>query len=94
MLSKIDSIFLFGLVFTGLIISNSNYLKIRYGQQLFSQLFDNSQREQFIENNLYLKLYKSGFAIFKDNPIFGCIWAGLGCYISAFIVHNLIQLIS
>ena len=30
----------------------------------------------------------------KDNPIFGCIWAGLGCYISAFIVHNLIQLIS
>ena len=65
------SIFLFGLVFTGLIISNSNYLKIRYGQQLFSQLFDNSQREQFIENNLYLKLYKSGFAVFKDNPIFG-----------------------
>ena len=65
------SIFLFGLIFTGLIISNSNYLKIRYGQQLFSQLFDNSQRDQFIENNLYLKLYKSGFAIFKDNPIFG-----------------------
>ena len=65
------SIFLFGLVFTGLIISNSNYLKVRYGQQLFSQLFDNSQRDQFIENNLYLKLYKSGLAIFKDNPIFG-----------------------
>ena len=30
------SIFLFSLVFTGLIISNSNYLKVRYGQQLFS----------------------------------------------------------
>ena len=30
----------------------------------------------------------------KDNPIFGCIWAGLGCYISAFVVHNLIQVIS
>ena len=65
------SIFLFSLVFTGLIISNSNYLKVRYGQQLFSQLFDNNQRDQFIENNLYLKLYKSGFAVFKDNPIFG-----------------------
>ena len=65
------SIFLFSLIFVGLIISNSNYLKVRYGQQLFSQLFDNSQRDQFIENNLYLKLYKSGFAIFKDNPIFG-----------------------
>ena len=65
------SIFLFSLFFTGLIISNSNYLKVRYGQQLFSQLFDSNQRDQFIENNLYLKLYKSGFAVFKDYPIFG-----------------------
>ena len=65
------SIFLFSLVFTGLIISNSNYLKVRYGQQLFSQLFDSNQRDQFIENNLYLKLYKSGFAVFRDYPIFG-----------------------
>ena len=65
------SIFLFSLVFAGLIISNSNYLKVRYGQQLFSQLFDSSQRDQFIENNLYLKLYKSGLAVFMDNPIFG-----------------------
>jgi len=64
-------IFLFSLVFTGLIISNSNYLKVRYGQQLFTQLFDNNQRDQFIQNNLYLKLYKSGLAVFKDNPIFG-----------------------
>ena len=44
---------------------------MRYSQQLFSQLFDNSQRDQFIENSLYLKLYKSGLAVFKDNPIFG-----------------------
>ena len=29
------SIFLFSLIFTGLIISNSNYLKMRYSQQLF-----------------------------------------------------------
>jgi len=64
-------IFLFSLVFTVLIISNSNYLKVRYGQQLFTQLFDNNQRDQFIQNNLYLKLYKSGLAVFKDNPIFG-----------------------
>ena len=65
------SIFLFSLIFTSLIISNSNYLKVRYGQQLFYQLFDSNQRDQFIENNLYLKLYKSGLAVFKDNPIFG-----------------------
>ena len=65
------SIFLFSLFFTTLIISNSNYLKVRYGQQLFYQLFDSNQRDQFIENNLYLKLYKSGLAVFKDYPIFG-----------------------
>ena len=65
------SIFLFSLIFSFLIITNSNYLKIRYGQQLFSQLFDVSKRDQFIENNIYLKLYKSGLAVFIDNPIFG-----------------------
>ncbi len=65
------SIFLFSLILTGLIITNSNYLKVRYGQQLFNQLFDDTQRDQFIENNLYLKLYKSGFAVFKDYPLFG-----------------------
>jgi len=63
--------FLLTVFVASLIIANSNYLKIRYGQQLFSQLFDENQREQFIENNLYLNLYKSGFAIFKDFPVFG-----------------------
>ena len=65
------SIFVLSLILTGSIVTNSNYLKARYGQQLFSQLLDNSQRDQFIENNLYLKLYKSGLAVFKDYPIFG-----------------------
>ncbi len=65
------SIFVLSLILTGSIVTNSNYLKARYGQQLFTQLLDNSQRDQFIENNLYLKLYKSGLAVFKDYPIFG-----------------------
>ena len=63
--------FLLTVLVTGLIIVNSNYLKIRYGQQLFSQLFDENQRDQFIENNLYINLYKSGFAVFKDHLFFG-----------------------
>ncbi len=53
------------------IISNSWYLKVRYGQQLFSQLFDKNLRSSFLENSLYLKLYKSGYAVFIDYPIFG-----------------------
>ncbi len=68
--SKIFLLFL-SIIISSLIIFNSSYLKIRYGQQLFTQIFDKNQREQFIENNIYLKLYKSGFAIFKDHPMFG-----------------------
>ncbi len=71
--SKIKiSIFLFSLIFTGLIITNSSYLKIRYGQQLFTLLLDDDQREKFFDGgNIYLRLYKSGFAVFKDHPLFG-----------------------
>ena len=66
------SIFLFSLFFTGLVITNSSYLKVRYGQQLFSILLNDDQREKFFDGgNIYLRLYKSGFAVFKDYPIFG-----------------------
>jgi len=66
------SIFLFSLFFTGLVITNSSYLKIRYGQQLFSILFNDDQREKFFDGgSLYLRLYKSGYAVFKDYPFFG-----------------------
>ena len=66
------SIFLFSLFFTGLVITNSSYLKIRYGQQLFSILLNGDQREKFFDGgSLYLRLYKSGYAVFKDYPFFG-----------------------
>ena len=43
-----------------------------------------------------MAIYVGGLYWFfsKENPLYGCIWAGGGCYISAFIVHNLIQLIA
>ena len=43
-----------------------------------------------------MAIYVGGLYWFfsKENPLYGCIWAGGGCYISAFIVHNLIQLIT
>ena len=66
------STFLLSLVLVGLIISNSNYLKVRYGQQLFSILLNDNQREQFFDGgSIYLRLYKSGYAVFKDYPFFG-----------------------
>ena len=54
-----------------LVITNSFHLKARYGKQLFSQLTNTEQRSNFFENNIYINLYKAGFEVFKNNPIFG-----------------------
>ena len=52
------SIFFFFL----LLISNSQFLKMRYVSQIKSYLYT---------NQIYFKLYKSGFEVFKNNKIFG-----------------------
>ena len=57
--------------FAFIIILNSDYLKVRYGKQLFSNIFDANKRAEFVEGDIYIKLYKSGYAVFKDYPIFG-----------------------
>ena len=64
---SILSVMFFSLV----LIFNSDYLKVRYGNQLFLPIIDKDKREKYIESNLYFKLYKSGYAVFKDYPIFG-----------------------
>ena len=53
-----------------LVILNSNYLKNRYLGQLYSEVFVD-RKSTFFEDNIYIKLYKSGFNIFKNYPIFG-----------------------
>ena len=52
-------------------ISSSNYLKNRYIGQILNQIDTKEEFEEFKERNIYLKLYKSGFAVFKEYPIFG-----------------------
>ncbi len=52
------SIFFFFL----LLILNSQFLKMRYVSQIKSYLYT---------NQIYFKLYKSGFEVFKNNKIFG-----------------------
>ena len=49
----------------------SDYVKLRYGSQLFSNLIDKKEREKFLDNNLYIKIYKSGYEVFKKKPFFG-----------------------
>ena len=54
-----------------LIASNSSYLKVRYGHQLFSQLSTKEKITEFYKSSFYFTLYRSGIAVFKDYPLFG-----------------------
>ena len=49
-------------VFFLLLISNSQFLKMRYVSQI---------KSYFHTNQIYFGIYKSGFEVFKDNKIFG-----------------------
>ena len=53
-----------------LVIYNSTYLKNRYVDQLYSDAFLNKDYN-FFEKNIYIKLYKSGFEVFKNSPLLG-----------------------
>ena len=53
-----------------LVVNNSNYLKHRYIGQIFSKIYTYKNLKNF-ENNIYIKHYKSGFEVFKNNPLTG-----------------------
>ena len=68
---KLKIIFLITLsVVIILTVLNSDYLKKRYFDQIFSKIYVENNIE-FFENNTYIKLYKSGFEVFKNNTLFG-----------------------
>ena len=50
------------LIFISIIISNSNFLKLRYVDQI---------KYSKIENSLYYRHYKSGISVFKNNKFLG-----------------------
>ncbi len=53
-----------------LTISSSDYLKNRYYGQLYKQFFVKKDIN-FLNENIYIKLYKSGYNVFKNYPLFG-----------------------
>ena len=55
----ISSVIITGIVCV--IIFSSDYLKVRYGNQLFSHFVSKEKTIQFVEGNLYFKLYKPTF---------------------------------
>ena len=67
--TKIIIIFLFIGIFS-IVVSFSDYIKMRYVGQIYNQLVNKETRSEFY-NNLYIQLYKSGYAVLKNNPLFG-----------------------
>ena len=77
---KIFSILLLILLFTFL-LNSSNFLKTRYAGQflkpvistfkLNNKIQKNEIKVNTFKNNIYLRLYQSGFEVFKEYPIFG-----------------------
>ena len=77
---KIFSILLLILLCTFL-LNSSDFLKIRYGSQFFdpivstlqlnSKIQKNEIKVNTLKDNIYLRLYQSGFEVFKKYPIFG-----------------------
>ena len=51
-------------------VLNSDYLKLRYFGQIFSKIYTEKNFKYF-ENSIYIKLYKSGFTVFKNYPLLG-----------------------
>ena len=61
--------FVFLIIF--IITSQSNYFKERYLGSFLSNLKSKENISEFVNKSLYFQLYKSGFYVFKNNPIFG-----------------------
>tara|TARA_B100001057_G_C22770180_1_gene919243 strand:- start:63 stop:1325 length:1263 start_codon:yes stop_codon:yes gene_type:complete len=53
-----------------LTVFNTDYLKNRFFDQIFSQIYSEKNLKKF-NDNIYIKLYKSGFEVFKNNPLIG-----------------------
>ena len=56
-----------------LTINFSDYVKHRYIDSFYSKIKTKDDRQKFLDNSLYIKLYKSGIYVFKNNP-----WLGVG----------------
>jgi O-antigen ligase len=69
-------LFLLTLLFS--FLSQDKNLRYRYFEQYYSNLTDPTQTQadssilgEFKKRNIYFNLYKSGYRVFKNNPIFG-----------------------
>ena len=67
---KIFSI-LFFLIFILTIVSQTQFLKLRYVHQFTRYFTEEDKRKEIFKENIYISLYRSGINVFKNYPIFG-----------------------
>jgi O-antigen ligase len=53
------------------IINFSSNLKVRFKSQLLENFQSKEKLISFYDNSIYFKLYRSGFSVFKNYPLFG-----------------------
>ena len=54
-----------------IVILNSDYLKYRYFDNIIKPLTNYEDRKKFLNENKYIRHYKSGYSVFKNYPFFG-----------------------
>ncbi len=64
-------IFLSIFIIFSITINFSDYIKKRYVDNFYNKIKTEEAREIFLGRSLYIKLYKSGIYVFKNNPWFG-----------------------
>ncbi len=64
-------IFLSSFVIFVFIVINSDYLKYRYFELIINPLTNYEDSKKFLNENKYIKHYKSGYSVFKNYPYFG-----------------------
>tara|TARA_B100001057_G_C22869863_1_gene958249 strand:- start:68 stop:976 length:909 start_codon:yes stop_codon:yes gene_type:complete len=68
---KVKLLILTAFIFIFLVsIISSDYLKVRYYGQVIKPLVNKEKRASLF-NHFYFKLYKSGYNVFENHPIFG-----------------------
>ena len=80
-------IFLSGLLV--IIILSFDYLKLRYKGQFYDFIYSKETRDRTFENNIYIKLYKSGFNVFKNKPFLEWVIKTIGLRLAKKFTKNL-----
>ena len=75
---KVISILIFFIIFSGTLYyllnpkdDKKSFLQYRYGKLFLNHFKTKESTDKFLRTNIYIKIYKSGIEVFKNDPILG-----------------------